>query len=174
MLKSMKKLAAIAAVTLVAGPAFAVPMTWNYSGTCSVGDCSAVPSITGTLSGNSASYGNPNELGQLFYIGEVSSYTFNIGGSTYSGSNALGSYNLDAAGNIIGGAMQFFGNFFQLDLSVGAFSWTFSDDKPGYRYDIDASGYGSYTKATQVPEPALLSVLGIGLLGFSLMRRRKA
>ena len=173
MLKSIKKLAVIAAVALVSGQALAVPVTWNYSGACTAGDCSKVPTITGTLNGDASKYGDSDELGQLFYFGEVSSYSFTLGGNTYSGSNALGAYDLDAAGNIIGGSMQFFGDFFQLDLSVGAFSWYFFDENGfGHRDDVEVWGKGSYS-STSVPEPAILSLLGLGLLSLGFARRRK-
>jgi hypothetical protein len=175
MLKSIKKLVAIAAVALVSAPALAVPTTWNYSGVCNSGNCGVIPTITGSLSGDPSLEGSANELSQFFLFGELTSYAFQLGSYSYSGSSAVGSYNLDAAGNIIGGSMVFgeVGLFSLELLDLGAFKWSFKDENL-FGSDFRASGTGSYAKATSVPEPAILSMLGLSLLGFAFARRRRA
>jgi hypothetical protein len=152
-------------------------MTWTYSGTCTTGDCGVVPTITGTVTGDPTVVPPPDELGQLLnIIGDLTSYSFTLGTYHFSGSTALGSYQLDASGNIIGGAMVF-GNFLQLDLvGVGVASWAFTDIDcvfldQGCRKTVDAAGIGSYALDPSVPEPGSLSLLAAGLIAVGLLRR---
>ena len=68
-----------------------------------------------------------------------------------------------------------FGNLSLNFADVGAWNWTFIDKDCGWfscRIDTEAYGSGSYTRA--VPEPTTLSLLGLGLLGFGLISRRRA
>lgn len=180
MLTSMKKLAAIAAVALVSAPALAVPTTWTYSGVCTQGNCSTIPSITGSLTADPGQAWPSDQINDFFFWDDVVSYSFQIGSYSISGdgSTASGAYNLDAAGNIVGGSMSFDGGWFKLDfLDVGAGFWSFIDaDLNPFNRDPQASGTGNYAKAgsTNVPEPTILSMLGLSLLGFGFARRRKA
>jgi hypothetical protein len=172
---------AILATVALAAPLYAnaIPMTWNYSGSgsCGDGDDYGACSITGTLTGDPTVNGGANDLTELLFTNEVSSFSFQIRDAfdtllySTSGSNPFGSYSL-TGGNITGGSM-FFGG---LDLSVGAWSWEIFDiDCEGFRCTVlDGEGSGAYTLATAVPEPATLSLLGLGLLGFGLIRRRRA
>lgn len=113
---------AILAAVALAAPLYAnaIPLTWNYSGVCTSGDCSEVPAVTGTLTGDPDLFGNPGYLSE-FLIGEVLSYNFWFGGYNVSGSGAIGEYQLDAARNIIGGSM-IFGNLSLNFADVGASS----------------------------------------------------
>src|ERR1700754_3517207 len=94
---------AIVATAALAAPFYAnaIPMTWNYSGVCTSGDCSVVPTITGTLVGDPTLLGGNQDLTEFLLIGELISYNFTIGGYQFSGSDALGNYRLDGSGNIV-------------------------------------------------------------------------
>ncbi len=159
------------------GLASAVPMSWTYSGTCSWGNCDDIPSITGSLWADPEASGPSDEINQVAIFGDLIGYSFSVGGYSFSGSAGVGTYFLDAAGNIIGGSMTF-ANLFQLEfLDVGA-HWTIVDTDCFFLLCgvNTAGGTGSYTNdnPTSVPEPATLGLFGLGLLGFAAARRRKA
>ena len=172
---------AIVATAALAAPMYAnaIPMTWHYSGTCTGGDCGLVPQIEGTLTGDPTldTLGPLDDNGHLteYLIGEVLSYSFLIGGNPFSGDVAWGAYRLNSLGNIVDGTMSF--GTLGLTLRIGDVSdaqWSFDCSFFLCGRHVDAYGSGSYTNhATSVPEPATLSLLGLGLLAFGFARRRR-
>ena len=175
--RTLGALASLAMIVGLPSVSSAAPMSWNYSGVCLAGDCSDVPSITGSLVGDPTLFGSPGELNEYVVLGDLFSYSFNIGSYQFNGTRGSGSYTLDAGGNIVGGTMTF-GDLVSLEfLDVGSATWHIKDTDCKLificRTDTEAWGSGGYT-TTRVPEPASLGLLGMGLLAAGAALRRKA
>jgi hypothetical protein len=168
----------VLALAAFVAPSFAsaIPITWNYSGICTGGDCEVIPAVTGAVTGDPTVLAPFNQLDEpLFSAGDLTGYTFSIGSLVLSGTGATawGSYQLDASGNIVGGEMLF-GQLFQLRfLGVGSATWAFIDGLT----ERNAAGIGGYTISNgttrAVPEPGALSLLGLGLLVLGIAVRRR-
>lgn len=158
------------------GLSLAVPTNWSYSGTCAWGNCDEIPTITGSLWADPERFGSSNEINEFVIGGDLIAYSFTLGDYTFTGSAGLGTYILDAVGNIVGGSMTF-SNLFSLEfLDVGHASWTIID-KDCYWFSCSvntAGGAGGYTNnSVPVPEPGTLGLFGLALLGAGAAARRK-
>jgi len=174
--KSIALLVLLGAV-VVPSLTHAIPTAWTYAGICTSGDCADVPTVAGTISGDPTSFWPSDELNSYALFGDLTSWSFTIGSYAFSGTNAAGTYVLDASGNIVGGSMTF-GSLLALDfLSIGKAAWSFVDTDckffVGCYKDVEASGSGGYTNATAVPEPGILYLIGSGLLALAWLPRRR-
>jgi hypothetical protein len=170
------KFAATAVMSIAGASAFAIPITGtiDFTGDTAItanqvtfpGD-ERVDSGTGAYAG--VTNGTPVTFTNFSYnpfVGPVAPlWTFNFGGNTYSfnlmtatSSEAGGFFNLSGTGmlSITGGVY---------DATPGTFFYS----SQGTRASFSAQNV-----ATSVPEPATLGLLGLGLLGVGMARRRRS
>jgi hypothetical protein len=146
----MRKLtiAVIAGATLWCGQASAVPITWQVEG--------------------NNPFGNPS-----------GSFTYDATSNLYSGIDLVGELGLPYTSFVSGSASDLTASsaiwtslslFFSAPLTNAGGSISFTSSTGTIFGSIRGSGG---TVSTQVPEPGSLALLGAGLIGLGLLRRRK-
>jgi hypothetical protein len=156
----------------------AIPVDFSFSG-----ECSSACSFLGLNSGDSVKGGfatNEASLSDGFLLGdEIGSFWIDFGLFSLNDSNS----SIATTFLTLNGEKSAFTNgLFRIDGIYGLF--------PGANFDFlafegdntwqfvlplvdDPSGNGSFTRATSVPEPGTLSLLGLGLLSAGFLGRRR-
>lgn len=115
-----------------------------------------------------------NEVGNIDYFRDTKEYVVDINGDVYQGYQSR---------STIGSWTDYNGRYIKDDLSFDIDLETFKDyyntestGRIGIGFDGDCHFYNDGVKLvvqTSVPEPAMISLLGFGLLGIFFSRKRK-
>ncbi len=169
----------VTGVALLAAPAsHAIPMTYDFSGTCTI-QCGNLNLADNAVVGGYITAGDGFETDGLLWASELIGFDLTFGSVhiTTGDFHVFGGFglNADLSLNDSLGGLTF--QSWQTGATTGSIGGT-----SGWTARIStllfsaktAGGPGDYTLATRVPEPSTLALLGVGLLTVGVAGRKVA